>query len=472
MRVAVAGCCHGELDKIYETLALAEQRGPGPVDLLLCCGDFQAVRNEADLRCMAVPPKYRHMQTFYRYYSGEKKAPVLTIFIGGNHEASNHLQELPYGGWVAPNIYYLGLAGVVKYRGIRIGGISGIFKSHDYRKGHFERPPYDSSTIRSIYHVRNIEVYKLKQATDKEQAGKATKFLALDKCLPHRDFLQVLEVEHDPSAPEYLEYDVEWLTVLRATDDLINVTRNLWNMPENNGLHTRWDYSATEEAMKEVMEKLNHDPKVPCNFSMTAACYDPSKPQTQVQLVHRINPQTTEFCAQLGITDINVILQKVKDKRYLFGEYEEQGDLGTDDSEEDRSEYNTDTSAMSSINPDEIMLDDEEEEVVSACSDMNTPSVEPSSDQASDLSTSFSDVRNLPSSMFVSSDDPSHSPTGREGKPGETVQSGDEKDLTEFPLKRLSNEHEPEQRKKIKRRNQAIYAAADDDDNDEDRDLS
>lgn len=43
-----------------------------------------------------------------RYYSGEKKAPVLTVFIGGNHEASNHLQELPYGGWVAPNIYYLG----------------------------------------------------------------------------------------------------------------------------------------------------------------------------------------------------------------------------------------------------------------------------------------------------------------------------------------------------------------------------
>ena len=33
---------------------------------------------------------------------------MLTIFVGGNHEASNHLQELPYGGWVAPNIYYLG----------------------------------------------------------------------------------------------------------------------------------------------------------------------------------------------------------------------------------------------------------------------------------------------------------------------------------------------------------------------------
>ena len=43
-----------------------------------------------------------------RYYSGEKVAPILTVFIGGNHEASNYLQELPYGGWVAKNIYYLG----------------------------------------------------------------------------------------------------------------------------------------------------------------------------------------------------------------------------------------------------------------------------------------------------------------------------------------------------------------------------
>uniref|UniRef100_A0A8V8TMF7 Debranching RNA lariats 1 n=1 Tax=Homo sapiens TaxID=9606 RepID=A0A8V8TMF7_HUMAN len=467
MRVAVAGCCHGELDKIYETLALAERRGPGPVDLLLCCGDFQAVRNEADLRCMAVPPKYRHMQTFYRYYSGEKKAPVLTLFIGGNHEASNHLQELPYGGWVAPNIYYLGLAGVVKYRGVRIGGISGIFKSHDYRKGHFECPPYNSSTIRSIYHVRNIEVYKLKQAKDKGQTARATKFLALDKCLPHRDFLQILEIEHDPSAPDYLEYDIEWLTILRATDDLINVTGRLWNMPENNGLHARWDYSATEEGMKEVLEKLNHDLKVPCNFSVTAACYDPSKPQTQMQLIHRINPQTTEFCAQLGIIDINVRLQKSKEEHHVCGEYEEQDDVESNDSGEDQSEYNTDTSALSSINPDEIMLDEEEDEdsIVSAHSGMNTPSVEPS-DQASEFSASFSDVRILPGSMIVSSDDTVDSTIDREGKPGGTVESGNGEDLTKVPLKRLSDEHEPEQRKKIKRRNQAIYAAVDDDDDD------
>lgn len=51
---------------------------------------------------------YCCLALFDRYYSEEISAPILTIFIGGNHEASNYLQELPYGGWVAPNIWYMG----------------------------------------------------------------------------------------------------------------------------------------------------------------------------------------------------------------------------------------------------------------------------------------------------------------------------------------------------------------------------
>jgi len=64
----------------------------------------------------------------YRYYSGEKTAPVPTVFIGGNHEASNYLQEFPYGGWVAPNIYFLN-TGIFRFGSLRIGGVSGIFKA-------------------------------------------------------------------------------------------------------------------------------------------------------------------------------------------------------------------------------------------------------------------------------------------------------------------------------------------------------
>ena len=53
---------------------------------------------------------------------------------------------------MAPNIYYLGYAGVVNVNGIRIGGLSGIYKGHDYMKGRFEKPPYDNGTQRSVYH--------------------------------------------------------------------------------------------------------------------------------------------------------------------------------------------------------------------------------------------------------------------------------------------------------------------------------
>lgn len=60
---------------------------------------------------------------------------VLTVFIGGNHEASNYLWELYHGGWVAPNIYYLGATGVVNVGGLRIAGLSGIYKHDHYDWG-------------------------------------------------------------------------------------------------------------------------------------------------------------------------------------------------------------------------------------------------------------------------------------------------------------------------------------------------
>ena len=181
----------------------------------------QAVRNLDDLECMACPRKYRELQTFYKYYSGEKKAPVPTLFserlprraqaplwpaqrclclehqlsphptrlahagpphppdphhsagpspvpplppppaVGGNHEAANYLWELYYGGWSAPGIFFLGYAGVVNFGGVRIGGLSGIFKPQHYRQGHHERPPYNDSSLRSSYHVRQLDVWRL-----------------------------------------------------------------------------------------------------------------------------------------------------------------------------------------------------------------------------------------------------------------------------------------------------------------------
>ncbi|KAG7398393.1 Methyltransferase-like protein 9 [Phytophthora boehmeriae] len=174
VRVAVVGCAHGLLDDIYATVSFVNEMDPSnPVELLLCCGDFECMRNSRDLETLACPPKYRAMHAFHRYYKQEKTAPVLTIFVGGNHEASGYLQELHYGGWVAPNIFYLGSAGVVNVAGLRIGGLSGIYKQQDYTAGHFESLPFNNSTMRSVYHVRELEVFQLShvQQIDKTPVG-------------------------------------------------------------------------------------------------------------------------------------------------------------------------------------------------------------------------------------------------------------------------------------------------------------
>ncbi|XP_037646597.1 lariat debranching enzyme [Sebastes umbrosus] len=554
MKIAVEGCCHGELDKIYETIGYLEKKEGIKVDLLLCCGDFQAVRNEGDMKCMAVPAKYRTMQTFYKYYSGEKKAPVLTIFIGGNHEASNHMQELPYGGWVAPNIYYLGYAGVIRYKGIRIGGASGIFKSRDYRRGHHEFPPYNPDTLRSVYHIRNIEVFKLKQiqmpmdifmshdwprgiyhygstgellrkkkflrqevetntlgspaaeellahlqpnywfsahlhvkfaAVMRHQpkanaAPRVTKFLSLDKCLPYREFLQIVDVPEREGSSEGLEYDPEWLAILKATNNLQRTTPHPWNPPENNGLHERWDFRPSEAAMMKVMEDLGGELAIPDNFSQTVPPYDPNKPQPHTPPSCNTNPQTTELCATLGLTDLyahvgegGVDLGRIQGS--TGGEEEDE-----DDNADEPSEYPTDTSGFSSsFNPDEITIEDEweEEEEVEGNSkavvkgdklpegEVRTPGrmfLPPPKSDASP--TTLSNLMNLPPPAHSTpAVDCSHSAAERE----EHCEDDDEDARAARILKRTSDETEAPGSKsttpRIKRRNQVIYTAVEDD---------
>lgn len=135
VNIAVQGCCHGALDAIYADILQAESQTGKKVDLLLICGDFECVRDLVDLESIAVPLKYRHMKTFYKYFTGESIAPVKTVFIGGNHEASNVLQSLFYGGNVAPNIFFIGFAGVINFKGLRIGGLSGIYNDKHYHNG-------------------------------------------------------------------------------------------------------------------------------------------------------------------------------------------------------------------------------------------------------------------------------------------------------------------------------------------------
>lgn len=167
LHVYFEGCGHGQLHAIYSAVLsqFSASSSANAPDLLLIGGDFQALRTPSDIESLAVPSKYKKAALdgdFADYFNGTKIAPILTVFVGGNHEASNYLQELYYGGWVAPNIYYLGKSGSIIYKDVlRIAGLSGIYNKPHYTQAYDERVPFDNSTVRSVYHVRNYETAKL-----------------------------------------------------------------------------------------------------------------------------------------------------------------------------------------------------------------------------------------------------------------------------------------------------------------------
>ncbi|CAL5204945.1 unnamed protein product [Lathyrus oleraceus] len=411
MKIAIEGCMHGDLDNVYKTLQHLEKSQNTKIDLLLCCGDFQAVRNQNDLKSLAVPERYRAMNSFWKYYSGLEVAPYPTIFIGGNHEASNYLWELYYGGWAAPNIYFLGAAGVVKFGNVRIGGLSGIYKHFDYKSGHYERPPYDRNTIKSAYHVREYDVRKLMQVEEPidiflshdwpvritdhgdweelvrnkpffreeiegkrlgskaaaqlleklkpqfwfsahlhckfaalvqhGEGGPVTKFLALDKCLPGRDFLQVVEIESE-AGPYEIQYDEEWLAITRMFNNAFPLTRK--------GADFRGVNLEMEDCRKWVRSKLQERDCKPSEFVRTVPCYDPS--QAGVEGASAVNPRNPQTEYLLRLLELPYLLDRNPEAKDMSpypslipsgpgGNYSE--DIPIDDVDDDDDEVESET---------------------------------------------------------------------------------------------------------------------------------
>jgi lariat debranching enzyme len=187
----------------------------------MACPDKCAAKHSSFF-CAADACRYKQMGSFSQYFLGAKKPHCLTVFIGGNHESSasaapsplrigaeashpspcmrSYMHELPYGGWVAPGIFYLGYSGCILVGGLRIAGSitiqpiscslqlthcmshagwSGIYDRRDFQHGHHEQPPfaahshslapcflsllcrYQRSTLHSCYHVREFDLAKL-----------------------------------------------------------------------------------------------------------------------------------------------------------------------------------------------------------------------------------------------------------------------------------------------------------------------
>lgn len=50
-----------------------------------------------------------------------------------------------------------------RFAGLRIAGLSGIYAHFDAQFSHFERPPFTDKEIKSAYHTRNVDVFRLRQ---------------------------------------------------------------------------------------------------------------------------------------------------------------------------------------------------------------------------------------------------------------------------------------------------------------------
>ncbi|KAJ5241662.1 lariat debranching enzyme C-terminal domain-containing protein [Penicillium citrinum] len=215
----------------------------------------------------SVPSKYRKMGDYHEYYSGQRQAPYLTIFCGGNHEASNHLFELYHGGWIAHNIYYLApLASFVSDHcvslGCRVSGravITGSLTMSVSRTAlkicilfsmsanstfvNFSRfAPKLTLVFPTTGHVKfeycgdykklfpafapppAKESPRPRRITPPAIKNKLTKFLALDKPNNHDRYFRLLDLAPvsdqtatDNHHPYRLQYDREWLAITRVS---------------------------------------------------------------------------------------------------------------------------------------------------------------------------------------------------------------------------------------------------------------
>jgi len=131
--------------------------------------------------------------------------------------------------------------------------------------------------------------------------SKVTNFLALDKCLPHRQFLQLLTIPVTKSKPG-LSYDPEWLAITRVLNPYLHKHPSALNsdaFKEAIGPMIAEERRWVEE---NIVAKGKLD--VPENFQITAPIHEGSLTAREDRLPESyVNTQTTAFCELLEIED-------------------------------------------------------------------------------------------------------------------------------------------------------------------------
>eukprot|EP00290_Baffinella_frigidus_P056936 CAMPEP_0180368684 /NCGR_PEP_ID=MMETSP0989-20121125/17747_1 /TAXON_ID=697907 /ORGANISM="non described non described, Strain CCMP2293" /LENGTH=287 /DNA_ID=CAMNT_0022363317 /DNA_START=31 /DNA_END=890 /DNA_ORIENTATION=- len=124
VKLMVCGDVGGNLEELFKKVE-AVQKKSGVFDMLLCAGEFfgsQDIGGEEDQQ-----PNYVDVNPLKDYASGVKKAPCKTYFLCGKEWGPSLDQGAADCKRVAPDIFFLGVAGIIDLNGLRIAFMSGSF---------------------------------------------------------------------------------------------------------------------------------------------------------------------------------------------------------------------------------------------------------------------------------------------------------------------------------------------------------
>ncbi|WP_224367354.1 metallophosphoesterase [Hyalangium versicolor] len=155
--VVGVGDIHGRFHRVEAWMDALEAARGRPVDLVLAVGDVEAFRRPDDHRRKAA--KRAMPAEFAEYADGQRRMKRPLYFIGGNNEDFEALHDSPGGCELAPNVHYLGRAGMRQVNGLRIAYLSGI-----HAPRFFEQPlkrPTSLDTAKQAGYFRAPEVETL-----------------------------------------------------------------------------------------------------------------------------------------------------------------------------------------------------------------------------------------------------------------------------------------------------------------------
>lgn len=151
-----------------------------------------------------------------------------------------------------------------------------------------------------------------KSTIESNKNFESTHFLALDKCLFRRPYLEVINVQSDEFNTDGLEYDLEWLSILKVTDEYVSTQEYPPNLLPQPHRIMNYDLDTEKEKIKEIFKNKFQVPKnftISMPFNLVGEDVDPERVNNYT------NEQTTKFCKLLEITDpMQRIVHRVEGK--------------------------------------------------------------------------------------------------------------------------------------------------------------